>query len=103
MRATARRRQLEQPLERDLRRCDAEASGCLADHRTGQHRVVLAARPGERAERHERDAAREAIAEKGSSATVGEVEHVLHADDVGACHGVPQLLKADVAEADPGY
>ena len=33
-------------------------------------------------------------------AAVGEVEQVLHADDLGAVRGVPELFEADVAQAD---
>ena len=62
---------------------------------------MLAARPAERAERHERDAAAEALLEYGGPIAEGEVEQVLHADDVGPCHGVPELVDTDVTQAYP--
>jgi uncharacterized membrane protein YbhN (UPF0104 family) len=94
--------QLQQPLECDLRRGDAKAGGCLNDHRAGEHGVVPAARPAKRAERHERDTPAEALLENRGPTAEGEVEQVLHADNVGPGHGVPELVQADVAQAYPG-
>ena len=70
----------------------------------GRFRQVLrqTARPAKRAERHERDAPAEALFEKRSRAAVGEVEQVLHANDVGPCDGVPHLFETDIAQAHPG-
>ena len=56
----------EQPLECVLRRRGTEAGSGLSDQRVGEHGVVLAARPAERAERHERDAAAEAFFKNGA-------------------------------------
>ena len=56
----------QQPLERGLRRRDAEPGGCLDDHQAGEHGVVLAAGPAERAERHERDSTAEALLKNGA-------------------------------------
>ena len=80
---------MQQPLECDLRWCDTEAGGCLDDYRVGKYGVLLAAGPAKRAERYERDSTAEALLHKRCPAAVGEVEHVLHADNAGPCHGVP--------------
>jgi len=81
--------QLQQPLQCDLGRGDSETGGGSDDDRAGEHGVVPAARPAERAERHERDAAAEALRQNRGPAAVGEVEQVLHADDVSPGRGVP--------------
>src|SRR5690348_9339328 len=54
------------------------------------------------AERHERDAAAQALLENRGPVAEGGVEQVLHADDAGACRGVPELVEADVTQAYPG-
>jgi FMN-dependent dehydrogenase len=95
-------RQLQQPPQCHLRRGDAEAGGRPGDHRAGEHRIARAARQAERAERHEGDSTADALRQDGGRAAAGEVEHVLHADDLGAVRGVPELLEADVAQADTG-
>ena len=69
------------------------------DYRAGEYRFP-AARPAQRAERHERDAAAEALREDRGFAAVGQVEQVLHADDLG-CDGAQQLVEATLLSPTP--
>jgi hypothetical protein len=65
------RGQLQQPLQRDLRLRGAKAGRRPGYHRAAQHGVVPAARPAERAERHERDPAAKALLQDRGPAAVG--------------------------------
>ena len=72
------------------------------DHRAGEHRVRPAARPAQRAERHVRDAAARHSCEDGAS-RCGRPGGTGSARRRCRCPaGVPQLVEADVAQADAG-
>ena len=94
-------REVEQPGQRDLRRGRTQARAEVGEDGTREDGVLDAAWPAQRAERHECDALRGAFVQEVERALIGEVEQVLHADDLGLVDGSAQVLCRYVAEADP--
>jgi len=69
---------------------------------TGLVSTGLSGPRGQPSGQNERDAPAQALLENRGPVAEGEVEQVLHADDAGACRGVPELVEADVTQAHPG-
>ena len=76
------RGEVQQPGERDLHRRRAQPRGQRGQHGIGEQPAPHPAGQAQRAERHERDVPRRALGEDVRGALVGQVEEVLHADDL---------------------
>ncbi len=94
------RREVQQPGERDLHRRRAQPCRDIGQHGVGEQPAPRLAGHAQRAERHERYAARLALGEDVPGPLVGHVEEVLHTDDFRLGYRPQQVLPGDVAEPD---
>ena len=94
------RREVEQPGERDLSRCCVQPCPQRGQHRGGEQVPAHVAGPAQGRERDEGDLPAGALGEHVRGSLVGQVEEVLHADDLRLADGAQQLRPGDVAEAD---
>jgi hypothetical protein len=94
------RGEVQQPGERDLRRRRAQPRGQRGQHGIGEQLASHLAGQAQRAERHERDVPRRALGEDVRGVLVGQVEEVLHADDLRLGDRSQQVPPGDVAEPD---
>src|SRR6266542_230647 len=94
------RGEAQQPGERDLRRRRIEPYGQRGEHGVGEQPVPYLAWPAQRAERYESDVPRLALGEEVRRPLVGQVEEVLHTDDLGLGERSQEVPAGDVAEAD---
>jgi hypothetical protein len=86
--------------ERDLRLRRTQACGCRGEYRVCEQPLPYLAGQAQRAVRHEGDVPRFALGQDVHGALVGQVEQVLHADDLGVVDGAQQMPPGDVAEPD---
>ena len=97
------RRQLQQPLQGDLRRGGSEPGRCRDDHRAGEHRVVRG-RAASRAGRTARRRCRGSGTRPGPGCRVRSARWNRFCTQTISvpCSGVPELFEADVAQPDAG-
>src|SRR5579863_4178514 len=94
------RREVEQPRQRDLRWRGTQAETQVNEERVREDCVLTSARRSQRKEGHERNPSSCAFVQDGKRRLVGDVEQVLHADDLRLFNGNTQMIYRDVAEAD---